>query len=203
MDIAKIWNKAQNYIKEGKFDQALKLLDQAIEVDAKNANLISERAVVIYHLGDMEKALKELDYCVLLEPNNPYRYSSRAYIKAALKDIVGAIADYEKCIHLDPLDAIAYNNLGLLLESQGRMKLAKRNFDKADELEGVLKERGIDLPKEDAQNSGKSNGPEDLEKENVKGTTWSIIKETLSDKSMFREYLSFLKNGLKLKKKDE
>lgn len=204
MDIAKIWNQAQNYIKEGKFDLAMKLLNQAIEVEPRNANLLSERAVVFFHLGDKERALKELDYCVLLEPNNPYRYSSRAYVKADMRDLKGAIADYEKCVQIDPLDAIAYNNLGLLLESQGRMEQAKRNFDKADSLEGVLKDRGIDLPAENNSSDKEIQSLDArLESENEKSTTWSIIKGTLTDRKMFREYIQFMKNGFRLKKKNK
>lgn len=202
MDIAKTWNQAQNYIKDSKFDKALKLLDQILEVNPKNANVLSERAVVFFHLGNKERALKELDYCVLLEPTNPYRYSSRAYIKASLKDISGAIEDYEKCVQLDPDDAIAYNNMGLLLESQGRMKQAKRNFDRADELEGVLKERGIDLPKEEGMVEQKDNSDESVEKQEKISSTWSIVKGTLTDRNLFREYISFLRNGFKLNKKE-
>lgn len=206
MDIAKIWNQAQNYIKEGKFDRAMTLLNRAIEVEPKNANLLSERAVVFFHLGDKERALKELDYCVLLEPNNPYRYSSRAYVKADMRDLKGAIADYEKCVQIDPLDAIAYNNLGLLLESMGRMELAKRNFDKADSLEGVLKERGIDMPSENqqpAKDDKEQAQKGELELENKKSTTWSIVKATLTDRNLFREYLQFLRNGFRLKKENK
>lgn len=205
MDISQIWNKAQNYIKEAKFDEAMKLLNQAIEIEPKNANLLSERAVVFFHLEDKERALKELDYCVLLEPTNPYRYSSRAYVKAALRDVKGAIADYEKCVQLDPLDAIAYNNLGLLLESQGRIDQAKRNFNKADELEGVLKERGIDLPKEveEKKEESRVQDKEDLNVENTKGTTWSIVRGTLTNRNLFKEYISFLRNGFKLNKEED
>lgn len=192
--------------KEGKFEEALALLDKTIEFDANNANLISERAVVYFHLEDKQRALKELDYCVLLEPSNPYRYSSRAYVKAALKDIKGAIADYEKCVQLDPEDAIAHNNLGLLLESLGRMEQAKRNFNRADELEGVLKERGIDLPEveEDRSSSDQKTSENPVAKEGASRNTWSIVKGTFTDKNLFKEYLQFLKNGLKIKgKKDE
>ncbi len=194
MDIAKIWSQAQNYIKDSKFEEALELLNKGIEIEPKNANLLSERAVVFFHLNDKERSLKELDYCVLLEPTNPYRYSSRAYVKASMKDINGAILDYEKCIHLDPEDAIAHNNLGLLLESQGRMQLAKRNFKRADELEGVLQERGIDLPQEA---STVKSSPKPKKK---KRTTWSIVKGTFTDRNLFKEYLTFLRNGFKLKK---
>ena len=203
MDIKAIWDQAQNYIKETKFDKALDLLNQALDIDPKNPNILSERAVVYFHLEDKERALKELDVCVLLEPTNPYRYSSRAYVKAALKDIEGAIADYEKCVHLDPQDAIAYNNLGLLLESLGRMKQAKRNFDRADELEGVLKDRGIDLPKDETQDVKSEETSDAQRTKEEKTSTWSIVKGTLTDRSLFKEYISFIRNGFKLKGKDE
>jgi tetratricopeptide (TPR) repeat protein len=181
-------------------------LNQAVEAFPDNANLLSERAVVFFHLEDKERALKELDYCVLLEPTNPYRYSSRAYVKAALKDVKGAILDYEKCTQLDPQDAVAYNNLGLLLESQGRMEQAKRNFNRADELEGVLNDRGIDLPKGDEKVAVEESTVEDVEPtpvEQPKRSTWSIVKGTFSDKNLFKEYIRFVKNGFKLNQKED
>ncbi|MCB9195581.1 MAG: tetratricopeptide repeat protein [Flavobacteriales bacterium] len=199
MKFEQYWNKAQNYIKDGNFDDALSALDKAVEIKPHDASLLSERAVVIFHLGDKERALKELDYCVLLEPTNPYRYSSRAYIKASLKDIKGAIEDYEKCISLDSQDAIAYNNLGLLLESQGRIEQAKRNFNKADELEGILKERGITVLKE--EDSGNSSNESVYLNEANSPSTWSLVKGVFTQKGLFKEYLEFVKNGLKIKEK--
>lgn len=201
MKSEQLWNKAQNYIKESKFDKALVLLNQMLEIEPKNATVLSERAVIYFRLEDKELALKELDRCVLLEPTNPYRYSSRAYIKASMKDFKGAVQDYEKCIELDPNDVIAYNNLGLVLESLGRMEQAKKRFEKASELEDVLKERGIEVekPEELVSEDDEKKDVVKHDKEIAKTSTWSIVKGTFSNKKVFKEYVGFIKNGFKLK----
>jgi Flp pilus assembly protein TadD len=203
MDSISLWKKAQQQIEEGLLQEAFNTLSTALETDANNPDIISERAVVIFHLGDKRKALAELDRCVALEPKNPYRYSSRAYIKANLQMIDEAIEDYEICVDLDPNDPIAYNNLGLLLEGKGRMVAAKRNFSRAEELEGILKERGVDLPVA-AENIVKEIeddlNEETKDNQTAQETSLSVAKKVFTKKSVFKEYWSFVMNGFKIKK---
>ena len=199
MDSISLWEKAKQQIESGQLNEALVSLNSAVELDRNNPDIISERAVVIFHLGDKRKALSELDRCVELEPNNPYRYSSRAYIKANLQMIDEAIADYEICVEMDPNDPIAYNNLGLLLEGKGRMAAAKKNFSKAEQLEGVLNERGVSLPQSD-DNIANTIEKELLEElENSEKSSWSMAKKVFTRKSVFKEYWSFVLNGFKIK----
>jgi Flp pilus assembly protein TadD len=200
------WIKAQELLIARKLNEALVLLNEALEVEPHNANFISERAVVYFHLGDKNLALLELDRAVALEPNNPYRYSSRAYIKSSMKMTKGAILDYEKCVQLDPDDAVAYNNLGILLEAAGKIEAAKRHFKKADELEGILNERGITL--QDAENnlvkseasSGKKINKEKNEEsiEKTRSSFWETVKGVFTNKSIFKEYIKFIKSGFKV-----
>lgn len=211
------WILAQEYLVKRELPQALKLLNEAIEAEADNANFISERAVVYFHMGDKNMALMELDRAVALEPNNPYRYSSRAYVKSAMKMTKGAILDYEKCVALDPEDAVAYNNLGIILEAAGKIEDAKRHFNKADELEGILNERGISLAEEtisvandEVDGSLKlsvtqktttiaTSEAEEIQTESSKPSKWRVVKSVFTNKNVFNEYLSFVKSGFKNK----
>lgn len=206
MDAISLWKKAQTHIESGDLKKACSILDTAIDLSPENPDIISERAVVLFHLGQRERSLSELDRCVILEPDNPYRYSSRAYIKANMKMLDEAIADYEICVELDPNDPIAYNNLGLLLEGKGRMAAAKRNFSKAEELEGVLNDRGVDLPKvgsiDSAEKSENIDVSDSVERESegpVSEKSWSVAKNVFTKKSVFKEYWSFVMNGFKIK----
>lgn len=208
MDAIVLWKKAQTQIESGDLNSAYATLSAALEIEADNPDIISERAVVIFHLGDLPRSLSELDKCVVLEPKNPYRYSSRAYIKANMKMLDEAIADYEICVELDPNDPIAFNNLGLLMESKGRMSAAQRNFSKASELEVLLKERGVDLPevkpsqKDENEKEKPTNEIESVNKNegdvsNVK--PWELAKKVFTRKSVFKEYWSFVMNGFRIK----
>jgi Tfp pilus assembly protein PilF len=200
------WQKAQEYLTARELDKAMQLLNEALADEPDNANYISERAVVFFHLGDKNMALLELDRAVSLDPDNPYRYSSRAYVKAEMKMIKGAILDYEKCVQLDPDDAIAYNNLGLLLEAAGKIEAAKRHYKRADELEGILNERGISMTETTIQPDDNDNSLAldktlniDHSKSEPKVSFWKMVGGVFTNKKVFKEYINFLKAGGKLK----
>jgi tetratricopeptide (TPR) repeat protein len=202
------WMKAQEHLAARELEKAMTLLNEALYAEPENANFISERAVVYFHLGDRNMALLELDRAVLLEPDNPYRYSSRAYVKAEMKMIKGAILDYEICVQLDPDDAIAYNNLGLLLEAAGKLEAAKHHYKRADELEGILNERGISLPEAQADVDHREGSLVLQNKLTVKESIppskpsfWKTVGSVVTNKNLFKEYILFVKAGCKMKEK--
>ncbi len=180
--------------KQRDFEGALALYLKALELEPNNAEYLSETGVILFNLNRKEEALSYLNKAADIEPNNPYRYSSRAYIKGALKDYEGAVADYEKCIQLDPEDSVAYNNLGLAQEQLGYYQKAEENFKVADELEGILKENNIS-----SSNSVKEfqKTEEEMIKESLK--TKDVLKDVVTKKASFQEFLRFVKNGFKLK----
>lgn len=200
MDLQNLIQKAEQAYRAHQFDKAIILYKQAIVLDSENARLYSEIGISYYHLNNGEKALTNLNKAADLEPNNSYRYSSRGYIKGGLKMLDEAILDYEKAIELAPSDAITFNNLGLLQEQKGWAKMAESNFDKADSLEGILKKRNISLPNSDTKNlegtkekttTTSSNAPKQIDKTDV-------IKNVFTKKEVFKEFISFVKNGFKL-----
>ncbi len=209
MNLQEYIDKAQKALQNHDYDNAIIFFDKAIDLDANNAKLYSERGVTHFHLKHNLKALADMDKAVELEPNNSYRYSSRAFIKGACRMTDEAIADYQKCIELDPDDAIAYNNLGLLQEQMGWKKQAEDNFDKADTLEGVLKDRNINLPEPEEEITEEvldeliskpikeQKQIEDVEE--IELTKMEVAKSVFTNKSVFKEFLAFIKNGFKIK----
>lgn len=209
MNLQEYIDKALKALKEYNYEVAVQLFDKAIELSPNDAKLYSERGVTHFHLKHNLKALADMDKAVELEPNNSYRYSSRAFIKGAYRMTEEAIADYQKCIDLDPEDAIAYNNMGLLQEQQGWKKQANDNFDKADTLEGVLKDRKINLPEPEAEVNDEYlnkmiTEPAKLikkaeESEKNSKSKITLAKSVFTNKSVFKEFIAFIKNGFKIK----
>ena len=206
MNLQDYIDNAQMALKNQKYAVAIDFFDKALELAPNNAKLFSERGVTHFHLKHNLKALADMDRAVELEPDNSYRYSSRAFIKGAYRMTEEAIADYQKCIELDPEDAIAYNNLGLLQEHLGWKKQANDNFDKADTLEGVLKERNINLPEPEKEINDKYlskmiTEPAKLisETEEVPPSKMEVARSVFTDKSVFKEFVTFIKNGFKIK----
>lgn len=177
---------------EGKdFEKAVYWYSRAISVRPDAADLHSERAVAYFHRNMLKESLADMNRAQELEPRKPYRYSSRAYIKDAMGDTAGAIEDYKIAVKLDPEDAVAHNNLGLLEEKLGHMAQAKAMFDLADAL--AKNESGSDDPADYMP----KNIQREIEQEKNKKSVGSEVINVFRSKEGFKEFLSFIRNGLK------
>lgn len=192
------YDMARAFGKLGDFKTSMHWLNNILTIAPDNARYISERAVLLYHMGNMEGAIKELDRAAIIEPENPFRYSSRAWIKAKAGDIDGAIADYDKAVALDPEDAIALNNKGMLEEQLGYTFKSKRSFKQSDDLVGY------DPEKREASISQSAKTVEVDEPEEAPKTfataTKQVFSGLLSSKKVRNEFISFLKIKLGLTK---
>lgn len=203
MTIEELITEAEQHLQKRETEEALIKFQKAFEVLPKEAHLASQIGVCFFHLKQMDKAMSFMNKAVELQPKYSYRYSSRAYILAANDEIEAAIADYEKCIELDPEDAVAHNNLGLLQEQKGWKKQAEQSYSKADELEGILKERGIETvstneTKNKPTQTVKENAPEQSVDSTSQKSVFHVMKEVFTDKKTFKEFINFVKSGFKL-----
>jgi len=178
------------------FEGAILAYTQAIEVEPTNADYYYQRGLSYFHLNRKSLALIDFNQAQELQPNNPFRYSSRAFIKDACGDINGAIADYERAIELDPEDAVAHNNLGMLHEKLGYMGKAKKSFEKADDLADSGEFFKIP-PKEAASQQENPTSVEQSVTEPIKRSLFQEAIRVFTDKKTFREFLTFVRNGLK------
>ncbi|HAA12036.1 MAG TPA: hypothetical protein DCE41_10180 [Cytophagales bacterium] len=190
------YNRGLAYFRQESFELAIQDYSEAIERLPENANYFSDRGVA-YHLnGQSEQAIQDLTRAAIIEPKNAYRYASRAFVKAKAGDTHGAIKDYQQAIALDPQDAIAHNNLGMLQEQLGYQKQAEHHFKKAD----TLNPRQPSPTTHTTENSEKPNGPISSgpssmaqEKPKLTGKFYAqTLKDTLTSKDGFREFLNFL-----------
>ena len=93
-----------------------------------------------YHPGDiMECARKALDYALLLPEPRVGVFGSLAINISADRhhckgDLFGAIEEYRLAILADPQNALAWNSIGVCMESLGRGEEARTHFKRAAEL---------------------------------------------------------------------
>lgn len=189
-------------IKEGKLAEAILFLDKAIEEEPNNPIYYSERGVCYLNLNQNERALEDMNQSVKLDPNYAYRYASRAFVKDKMGNIEGGIADYEIAVRLDPEDAIAYNNLGLMQEKLGYKKASERNFKVADKLaeENPNSLPNVSQPNNHSAQQELSSLPKVQSQK--RQTIWSIVVKILSDSATRKEFITFIKNGGKVRNKD-
>ncbi len=190
------YNKGVKLLKEENFADALSIFNELIQQEPENADYISERGVVYFHMKMKKEALADMDLAVKLEPKKSYRYSSRAYIRGHFKEIDLAIEDYKKAIELDPEDAIAHNNLGLLEEQLGYQQKAQRRYKLADELNQSMNidgrsDQGLVGTEIKARNIQK-----ELEEEQKNKTLWKELRSLASTEGR-ASFFRFIKSGFK------
>lgn len=190
---------------DGSYKLALQHFDKAIKKQSDVADFHSERGVALFHLNRKEDALAALNKALMLEPDNPYRYSSRAFIKDSMGDTEGAIQDYLKCIKIDPEDAIAFNNLGMLEEKMGRKTSAKKRFKRADELISLMDPESGQIkfaPNETEKPRNIQKEINEEKKQDIEKGITGIMLDVFRNKNTRKEFLEFVKSGMKGKKND-
>jgi tetratricopeptide (TPR) repeat protein len=113
-------------VEEGRWQEAIKEYDEAIELDANMAFAYLNRGQVYNLLGDRQRAIADLDKAIELDPNLDLAYFYRGNAYENLRDSQRAIADYDKALSLtsDPYFAALIQtrieSLELLEELRGQ-----------------------------------------------------------------------------------
>ena len=96
--------QARGLVKEGKFQEAIALFQEACEIDSCNSHAWTNLGVVIYDSrGDPEKAIQALKKAVGLDPGNMLAWRGLGLVLQFMKkDHDGAVECYEKCLAIDP-----------------------------------------------------------------------------------------------------
>lgn len=212
--------RGQELMDENKLDKALLAFNKALELNPNHPDILSHRGVLYLHLGQKKKCLDDLELSLNLDKDYAYRYACLAVAKENFGDLDAAILLYEKAVELDPEDAINHNNLGLLIEKKGYQGKANSYFENADRLEkaknGSTEAMNVQdeeqkgeqvrhnpLPKPGTMKipSGEPLQPKKMEEE-VPPTFKQVSKDLLTKKSVFKEFIAFIRNGFKLDKND-
>ena len=137
--------KARLVMKEQKFEQAILLLNKAIDRNPQNADAFNARGVALFELGKYNDAMLDYKQAIELAPKNYRPYFNRAELYRSLKQWEQALQDYNQAIALAPQVADLYLNRGVLHYEQGKLDLAISDFKKAAALEPNNKSAFLNL----------------------------------------------------------
>ena len=120
---------------EGSVNEALSLINQAIEVDPNLATAYVERGNLYhYQLGDLDAALSDLTRAIELEPDLAGAYDHRGQVYRAQGNNEAAMADWDKCIALEPDRHSCYGNRAILYADLGDSEAALDDINQAIDL---------------------------------------------------------------------
>ncbi len=121
----------QRLIKDGQHTQALKLIDDSLAKNPKDAQMRFRRGVVLSMLDRKSEALAVFQKLVEDHPELPGPYNNLAVLYGAQGDYEKARQTLEKAIHTNPAYATAYQNLGDVYA-----QLASQAYSKALQVDG-------------------------------------------------------------------
>ncbi len=117
--------------KAGKLEEAIKLLDTAIQIKPDEYVAWYNRAIIKSMLNQFEDALTDLDQTLKLYPNYKKAYLNRGSAKRHLTDYKGALSDYSNAIQLDSNYSEAYFDRGLVYDMLSKNDSACLDFNLA------------------------------------------------------------------------
>jgi tetratricopeptide (TPR) repeat protein len=127
--------EANKLEQEGKFKEAIVLLDKAIEKDPNNIKALLDRAVDKSTIEDYLGAIQDYSKVIELDPDNGLAFLNRGKNKKRLEDFKGAIADFDK--------AISTKGGELIYMDRVENSFVETGFEYDVKMEEIKFERGI------------------------------------------------------------
>ena len=127
----------------GKYEEALRLFDEANKTDSSSATNHLMRARTLFVLHRQKEALAETNEAIKLDPSWYLPVAEKSRFLAAQGDLILADKEAKKAIALDPNSPESLISLGEVQYAFGRVKNAAGNFDKALSIDSNLAEAHI------------------------------------------------------------
>ena len=121
-------------IKSENFGEALKFLDQAIDIDHKNYLFYFKKSFTLFRLNKHEQALNNLDKSINLKFDFKEAYNLKAIIFSNINRDNHAIKNWLKAISINKNYTEAYFNLANFYNSKNNFELSLKNYNKTLEI---------------------------------------------------------------------
>ena len=113
---------------EGRYPEALDVMDQAIIKYPKNAELFTIRGSLRLEQNRLTEALQDLETAAKLDPTNPAILVNRSQAYKGFGRNKDALRDLNRAIELNPDFLAARFNRGAMYHSQGELEMALVDF---------------------------------------------------------------------------
>jgi len=127
--------EAKKELDGGHFDRALRLFDEAIRLNPKNAADYRYRGDAYKKLGQIERAISDYSQAIQLAPTEALYYVDRGNAYDDLGKSRRAIEDYDAAIRIDQKDAGTYYNRALAYNKLGQHERAIEDYSHAIQLD--------------------------------------------------------------------
>ena len=123
--------KARDLYNQGKYDEAIGILDKEIEKNEINIGARYGRSYILNSLGDNINALTDINVVLTYAPSNLKACYLRATIYEELGQHENALSDVNFILKSSPYDCLALNLRGIIYQNTGMRGEALSDFDNA------------------------------------------------------------------------
>lgn len=112
-------NEGDVFRGQGKYEEALKSYEKAIDLDPQNAMAWNNKGLALGLSGKHKEALESFDKSIELDPKNATVWNNKGVTLGSSGKHYEALKSYDMSIFLDPNNAVTWNNKGLALGALG------------------------------------------------------------------------------------
>ena len=117
--------------RQGRFEDAVRILGEAIRAAPANADVYSNRGLALKELGRLEEAVDSYDRALALRPAFAEVAVNRGVALKALHRLDEALASYDRAIESKPDLAVAHFNRGIALQEAARPGESLESYGRA------------------------------------------------------------------------
>jgi Tfp pilus assembly protein PilF len=130
--VERAWhNRGFAFLHARQYAEALRDFNQALELNANDADAYVGRGTLSSRTGKHAAALTDLDRAIEVDPRYAEAYAKRCFVKMMLDRPPDAAPDCERAVALDPRHRDALTNLGVVYAALGRQGDAEASYRRA------------------------------------------------------------------------
>lgn len=135
----------KGYIEARDYDKAVKILQDALEKDADNAELRGWLGIAMIEMGNATQAAIEFKKAIAIEPNNADFHNGLGYAMLAAGSLDKAITSFKEAIRINPRHADAHYGIGRAYINLGEIKLATKEYMTLKDIDNKAADRLFQL----------------------------------------------------------
>jgi tetratricopeptide (TPR) repeat protein len=126
-----LFNRAMKYAENKQYEDAIALLDRAIELHREDDTFWCKRGTFLRHLERYEDAIADFAQALALNPHNDRTWFEQGYAFACMKHSEAALQSYDRALALRPDNPLGWNLRGTALQQLNRLEEAVASYERA------------------------------------------------------------------------
>lgn len=134
-NVSNLNEKGYNLNLAGKYEEAIKLLNKALQIDPRFSAAVVNKSWALNELGRYDEALRLADEALEIDPRSTSALVNKGFALDSLGKHNEAIKYYDDALEIDPRNTAALANKGFTLFSLGEYNEAIKYYDDALEID--------------------------------------------------------------------